>query len=335
MAGLAQGSRVRSDDGEIRFLPTAAMRDVGVPPDAEMHWLSAEQSNSSVIVGDLAIVKLFRRVTAGPHPEAEMGRYLTEQGFAGAAPLLGEVVRVAANGKSYALAIAQGFIRNQGDAFTWTLDLLLRRLSDLAGGDETAADDAERHVDYNAFARLLGCRIGEMHAVLARESGNPDFAPVRANPDQARQWAQQAEQQLAAAFTALSAQQQEWSEGAAHDLGRLMASHKRLTDAVHGLAAAAEGTILTGIHGDLHLGQVLVANGDVYIIDFEGEPARPVEVRRSKNSRLRDVAGMMRSFDYAAAVVERKSRESQAHLPDARRSAFLDSFITQATTVLP
>ena len=332
MAGLAQASRVRSDDGEIRFLPTAAMRAVSIAPDVEMNWLSAEQSNSSVIVGDVAIVKLFRRVAAGPHPEAEMGRYLTEQGFAGAAPLFGEVVRVGANGESHALAIAQGFIRNQGDAFTWTLDLLLRHLSDLAGGDETAANDANRHEDYDAFARLLGRQLGEMHAVLARETDNPDFAPVRAGPELTRQWAQQAERQLATAFSALSAQQA-WSEGAEHDLDRLVAARQRLTEAVHGLAAAAEGTILTRIHGDLHLGQVLVANGEVYIIDFEGEPARPVELRRSKNSRLRDVAGMIRSFDYAAAVVERKSRESQAHLSDTRRRTFLDGFITQAAAV--
>ncbi|HET8995072.1 MAG TPA: putative maltokinase, partial [Acetobacteraceae bacterium] len=328
--GLSNGSTIRSDDGEIRFLPTAVMREVTVPPDADMNWLSAEQSNSSVIVGDVAILKLFRRVSDGPHPEAEMGRYLTEQGFSGAAALLGEMVRVGTDGVSHALAIAQSFVRNQGDAFTWTLDLLLRHLSDLAGGDETAAADAERHEDYDAFARLLGCRLGEMHAILARETDNPDFAPVPATHEMAAQWGQQAERQLAAAFAALESQH-EWSESATHDMERLAAARESLTQAVHRLAAAADGAVLTRIHGDLHLGQVLVANGAVYIIDFEGEPAKPVEVRRAKNSRLRDVAGMIRSFDYAAAVVERKSRESQAHLADARRTTFLDSFITQAT----
>ena len=100
-------------------------------------------------------------------------------------------------------------------------------LSDLAGGDETAAGDAERHEDYDAFARLLGSRLGEMHAVLARETDNPDFAPVPADTELAQQWAQQAERQLATAFSALSAQQQERSEGAVHDLDRLMAARER------------------------------------------------------------------------------------------------------------
>ena len=131
-----------------------------------------------MIVGDVAMLKLFRRVAAGPHPEAEMGRYLTEQGFANIAPLLGEMVRVDADGERHALAVAQGFIRNQGDAWTWTLDLLMRGLSDLTAGTEGAqATETEQHEDYGAIATLLGRRLGEMHAVLARDTNDPAFAP--------------------------------------------------------------------------------------------------------------------------------------------------------------
>jgi maltose alpha-D-glucosyltransferase/alpha-amylase len=97
------------------------------------------------------------------------------------------------------------------------------------------------------------------------------------------------------------------------------------------LARSAHGATLTRIHGDLHLGQVLVANGDVYIIDFEGEPVKPVAQRRAKNHPLRDVAGMIRSFDYAGAVVKRKSLANQAHVADPSRDAFLDSFVERAT----
>jgi maltose alpha-D-glucosyltransferase / alpha-amylase len=331
MTGLAQARTIPAGGGEVRFLPTYAMQDVTVEPNAEMQWLTAEQSNSSVIVGAVAILKVFRRVVAGPHPEAEMGRYLTEQGFANAAPLLGEVVRVAEDGASHALAIAQGFIRNQGDAFTWTLDLLMRGLSDLVGADETATTGAESHEEYNAFAGILGRRVGELHAVLARPTDNPDFAPEPANEALTRQWAQQARLQLDAAFEAL-ATHQEWSESGTQDLATLVMRRASLNALIDRLAASGRNAMLTRIHGDLHLGQVLVANGDAYIIDFEGEPAKPLEARRAKNSRLRDVAGVLRSFDYAAAVVERKSSESQAHIAEARRSTFLRSFIEQASS---
>ena len=331
MAGLAAGTTITTQAGEIRFEPTSRMADTIVPPDAEMKWLSVEQSNSSMIVGDVAMLKLFRRVTTGPHPEAEMGRYLTEQGFANIAPLLGEIVRVDPDGERHALAIAQGFIRNQGDAWTWTLDLLMRGLSDLtAGTEEAQATSTEQHEDYDTIATLLGRRLGEMHAILARDTNDPSFTPETAGADTAEQWAAQAEQQLTAAFAALDSQK-EWDDAAAPDLAAVNSVRERLVETVQELARSGPGSTLTRIHGDLHLGQVLVANGDVYIIDFEGEPAKPMALRREKNHRLRDVAGMIRSFDYAAAVVKRKSLASHAHVADPSRDAFLRSFVERGT----
>jgi maltose alpha-D-glucosyltransferase/alpha-amylase len=143
------------------------------------------------------------------------------------------------------------------------------------------------------------------------------------------QWAAQAEQQLVAAFAALDARQ-EWDAESAQDLAIVMAERESICAAVHRLAEAGRGTMLTRIHGDLHLGQLLVANGDIYIIDFEGEPVKPVALRRAKNNRLRDVAGILRSFDYAAAVMKRRSVATQAHVADPQRDAFLRTFIERA-----
>jgi maltose alpha-D-glucosyltransferase/alpha-amylase len=331
MTGLARGTVVATDAGSIRFGPTSRMAATQVPPDAEMQWLQVEQSNSSMIIGDVAMLKLFRRVASGPHPEAEMGRYLTEQGFANIAPLLGEVVRIDNEGERHALAIAQGFIRNQGDAWTWTLDLLMRGLSDLTAGTEEAnASSTEQHEDYDTIATLLGRRLGEMHAILARDTNDPAFVPETAGGTMTEQWTAQAVQQLGGAFAALDAQK-EWEEAAAQDLAAVTPLRERLADIVQDLARSGPGSTLTRIHGDLHLGQVLVANGDVYIIDFEGEPAKPMVQRREKNHRLRDVAGMIRSFDYAAAVVKRKSLASHAHVADPSRDAFLRTFVERGT----
>jgi maltose alpha-D-glucosyltransferase / alpha-amylase len=169
-----------------------------------------------------------------------------------------------------------------------------------------------------------------MHAILARDTNDPSFAPEMSGIDTAEQWAAQAEQQLAAAFAALDAQK-EWDEAAARDLAAVNSVRERLVETVQELARSGSGSTLTRIHGDLHLGQVLVANGDVYIIDFEGEPAKPMALRRAKNNRLRDVAGMIRSFDYAAAVVKRKSLASHAHVADPSRDAFLRSFVERGT----
>ncbi len=324
--GLSAGEA----SGEIRFEPTSRMAETTVPPDAEMKWLSVEQSNSSMIVGDVAMLKLLRRVSAGPHPEAEMGRYLTERGFANIAPLLGEVVRLDPEGERHVLAIAQGFIRNQGDGWTWTLDLLTRGLADLTVGTEAAqAAEAEQHEDYGSIALLQGRRLAEMHEVLSRETNDPAFSPEPASGEVVNQWAQQATDQLAAAYAALELPR-EWENEATQDLTKVMEARDKLANAVRRVAGSGRGSLLTRIHGDLHLGQLLVANGDIYIIDFEGEPVKPLAQRRAKNHRLRDVAGMLRSFDYAAAVMKRKSIATQAHVADPNRDAFLGTFVERA-----
>ena len=324
LSGLAQSDIIAIDRGMIRFEPTSRMREIIVPDGVEMNWVSAEQSNSSVIVGNIAVIKMFRRITDGPHPEAEMGRYLTEQGFASTPALLGEVVRIDSDGTRHALAIAQAFVRNQGDGWTWTMDLLLRGLSDITGGDERAVADAVNHTDYVRFATLLGHRLGEMHLVLASGSPDPAFEPVTATAATAAEFAERVKNQLSACYGALAA-----AEGA--DRQMMESAREALIAKLPALAQAVDGQKLTRIHGDMHLGQILVCNGDVSIIDFEGEPAKPVEVRRGKDHPLRDVAGMIRSFNYAAAVVARRSQASHAHLSDKQVSEFLESFVERAT----
>ena len=331
MAGFVGRRRIETDDGEIRFEATDRMRDVTVDHDADINWLSAEQSNSSLIIGNVAILKLFRRVVSGPHPEAEMSRFLTEHGFANTPPLLGEMVHIGNDGTRHTLAVAQGFVRNQGDAWTWTLDWLTRALSNLAGAEEAEATDPAQFADYDAIATLLGQRLGEMHNVLAQPSEDRAFAPEQADHQTARMFAERAERQLTSACAAVEAQPDLDAISAAN-AERLLAGRQPVIRAVHQLARNVEGAALTRVHGDLHLGQLLVSSGDLYIIDFEGEPARPLHERRRKTSRLRDVAGIIRSLDYAAAVVRRRSRASQAPLSGARSDAFLDTFRQRANT---
>jgi maltose alpha-D-glucosyltransferase / alpha-amylase len=330
LSGLLQKDAIETDRGVIAFEPTSRMAGVTVPDEPEMHWISAEQSNSSVIVDEIAIIKLFRRVTEGFHPEAEMGRYLTENGYASTPALLGEVVRIDPDSTRHTLCIAQAFVRNQGDAWTWTTDLLLRELSEFTSG-EHAADDDDPYGDYRPFAELLGRRIGEMHVVLARQSDNPAFAPEQGTAAFRDAVIARIQDQVHVAYRGLANAQDLESTEATADYATMQTVREALPRHIAQLAQGLTDETLIRIHGDLHLGQVLVSSGDVMIIDFEGEPAKPVEMRRGKEHPLRDVAGMIRSFDYAAAVVKRRSESSHAHISDDRVKEFLDGFVQTAT----
>ena len=121
LASLEAGRVEKLPDGEVRWLATSQAIPAA-PPDTEIRRLSAEQSNTSLILGEIAVVKIIRRVQTGRHPQTEMTRYLTEHGYANSPALLGEMVRVDADGTPQTLIIAERFVRNQGDAWQWTLD---------------------------------------------------------------------------------------------------------------------------------------------------------------------------------------------------------------------
>jgi maltose alpha-D-glucosyltransferase/alpha-amylase len=317
-------------DGELQALPTSHMAAVEIAEDAEIRRLSAEQSNSSLIVGDAAVIKLVRRLTGGVHPETEMGRFLTEAGYANIPALLGEIVRIDAQGTPHTLVVVQAFIRNQGDGWQWTLDLLNRAGEDnaFAQQETSGADAGDTLATYRGFAAAMGRRLGELHALLARPTADRDFAPEPAAGGDVSAWAEAAHAQLLAAFDAIDAIMT-WDRPEAAAAALLLREHRAaLLDSLAGLAAAGLGTLRTRIHGDFHLGQVLVAQGDAYLIDFEGEPAKPLAQRRVKASPLRDVAGLLRSFDYAAASAI-GSRASGPGGAD-RHEALLRRFRTEA-----
>ncbi|GAB3550069.1 maltose alpha-D-glucosyltransferase [Noviherbaspirillum agri] len=303
---LRARASIPSADGEIRFLPTDALEAVDIDTEPAVRRLSAEQSNSSLVLADTMVLKVIRRLLPGMHPEAEMGRYLTALGYANSPQMLGEVTRIGADGTRHTMMMLQQFIHNQGDAWQWMLDTLARwiqqaAMPETAAASETSTDISDPQDDLVQLSARLGHRLGEMHAALATPTDNPDFAPEAATEEDTQDWAEMARRQLEAAFDVISARTEWSSDAEARRVSWLIGMREQLLQKLDELAAAGVGALRIRIHGDFHLGQVLVAHGDVYIVDFEGEPAKSLDQRRGKASPMRDVAGLMRSFDYAAA----------------------------------
>ncbi len=315
--GVIRAMRARAvvqvEGGEIRCTATSHLDALDVPETANIQRLSAEQSNSSLIVGGMIVMKIIRRVMEGINPEVEMVRYLTEKGYANTPPLLGEVARVPAKGEGHSMIVAQAFVQNQGDAWQYTLDYLQRFTEAVGTSGRSRSDEADQLANYAAFARSMGTRLGELHALLAKPSDNEAFNPVAAKPADAKAWSEGAKTQLTLAFDALAAIKELPDEAAQRSVAFVLKNRAAILASLPALAKAGAGSLQTRVHGDFHLGQILVASADAYIIDFEGEPSKPLPARRAKSSPMRDVAGLLRSFDYAAAA----ARISYASSPSA------------------
>lgn len=279
----------------------------------------AEQSNSSVMLGEQFILKIFRKVESGVNPDAEVSGFLLDHGFHNTAKLLGGVEYRAKDEEPMTVAILQEFVPNQGDAWKYTVDALVRyyenaqartdweRLISGAKGHvldlASAPLSAEAHELMQTYvepANLLGRRTAEMHLALTDFDAGPDFRPEPFADD----YRQGLYYGLYASVNRVMELLSERAPGMAPETAelayRVLARADELRRRVRRLRETRINTVRIRIHGAFHLAQVLYTGKDFYIIDFEGDPWRPMSERRLKRSALRDVAGMLRSFEYAA-----------------------------------
>ncbi len=281
----------------------------------------AEQSNSSIIFGDQYILKVFRKLEEGINPDIEIGLFLTDQSFASTPQVLGTIEYVRKHSESaeppvpmYA-AILQKFVANQGDAWKFTLEALTGFFERaLPNGDAPALPSthpfelmkqqlppvARQTIgDYLESAKLLGTRTAQMHAALSSSETNPDFAPQSFNRESFASLRNEMVHEADRAFGLLREKQASLKGEAALSAQRLLAAEADVRSRFDSLRDRDLSAVVIRHHGDYHLGQVLYTGNDFVIIDFEGEPARPLSQRRQRAFAMRDVAGMVRSFSYA------------------------------------
>jgi maltokinase len=301
-AMLAEQRTVTGDTAVVNFYWLEGVDPPG--PDTQVRAMGAEQSNSSVVLDDAYVLKAFRRLEAGDNPELEMLRFLTEREFPNIAELVGWI-DYSGELMDATLGVAQRFIAGGRDG--WELAL------------EELGSDPEAFV---ARMEDLGAVIARMHTALASDPNDPAFAPEEPSMESTSLIMATLDEQIERLFVDLPSDNP--------DLEPIAHRGEEVRDRLSLLSHIGSGGKLIRHHGDLHLGQTLLAGGrdPIWIVlDFEGEPARPLLERRRKRSPLRDVAGMLRSFAYAASAAE---IQRGAHAPEGweerTREAFLAGY---------
>jgi len=301
--------------GKLLFRPTAAFAALAgdgidamavTPP-------SAHSSNTVVTLGEQLFLKGYRRLRPGINPELEVGRFLTEVArFPNCVPVAGALEYAADDGSVMTLAIVQAYVPNQGDGWDYTLAYLERHLESLRTFDAPQPEDV--HGGFLALIHTLGERTAELHLALSTQSGDAAFDPQPVTTEDVRQWRERAGAEAARTLELLSERLSELSPEVQDDAKRLLSHAQEVRQRVAEFPLEGQDGLKTRYHGDYHLGQVLVSRNDFLIIDFEGEPARTFEERRQRSSALRDVAGMVRSFNYAHWSALRRVAQSADEL---------------------
>lgn len=305
LAGFPEGRVLEGDaGGRLRWNLLVPPDEIPAGSDASSRVFRGEQSNSSIVYGDRLMLKVFRKIREGTNPEVEIGAFLTKSTSFTAFPRLMGTIELETDSGVTTVAAAQAYIPSVGDAWAW----ITERIND--PGVRPATIEG---------AGVLGRRTGEMHVAFA--SGKTEtFAPEVASGAYAEAVGAEARLELHDTIDQLERR----GVGGALALGDALDTS---LDALRYL----EGTLITRVHGDYHLGQVLrTSDDDFAILDFEGEPTRSLEERRAKASPLRDVAGMLRSFDYAAETARRSAGGVESEDIDewyaTARASFLDGY---------
>ncbi len=350
--------RMRGERSQVRCRSTRRLRQREPSDDLVPSVLGAEQSNTSIIFGEQFIMKLFRRLGVpggggGANPDVEVGQFLTERAsFPNTPPTLGSIEYVSGREELRTLAALQLYVPNEGDAWRLTLDMLSsyfeRVLTEepespvlvgtflpfkITDAPPTAGDAIG---PYLQSAEQLGTRTAELHLALASDSEDPAFAPEEFTAHNVRSFYQSMRNLTRSAMRAIRRQIDVIPEDVLPQARQLLESEQALISRVASLLDGGLGGLRIRTHGDFHLGQVLYTGRDFYIIDFEGEPARPLSERRMKRSPLRDVAGMLRSFDYAAWTALEEHQRRWGGASDAERdrlNAWADFWRRSVTAV--
>ncbi len=297
----AQNEKVPFASGEVRFEAGDAAELLGAGEFQSVQALGAESTNSSVVLDDRIFLKAYRRLEPGPNPDIEMTRFLARAGFREIASHVGSVAFIGEERTELIALFAN--VRNQGDAWTYTLNHLERFLGDLlADGDQLSAP----HELFNSQMHTLGKRVGQMHALLAAEKLDPAFAPEPLEHEDFVRWTGSAEAQLGALLQAISQRLPTMNEPSRTHAQKLLSLRQRTFERIIELTRPAVDAVKSRHHGNLHLGKVLLAADDFLITGFEGDASLPLQVRRRKDSPLRDIASLLNSLDYArVAALER------------------------------
>src|SRR5256885_11002838 len=274
------------------------------------HVLNAEQSNSSMLFDNKFFLKLYRKVEDGINPDVEITRFLTEQtDFPNVPAFVGALEYRRAKAEPTVVCLLQRAVPNEGNVWTLTVDALgryydrvLERKGDLQNEIAPPAGLLEELIGgvYPEKVNLLGQRTGELHLALASRSDHAAFAPEPFNAMTQRSVYQSMRTSLRRAFTSLQKKLSDVPVKFRDEAREVLAAEKEILSREKRLLDRRTNAAKIRIHGDYHLGQLLYTGKDFVILDFEGEPARPLSDRKMKRSALRDVAGMMRSFQYAA-----------------------------------
>ncbi|MCO5130835.1 MAG: maltose alpha-D-glucosyltransferase [Xanthobacteraceae bacterium] len=326
---LRDHETVVEGDARLEFRGTDALSCR--PRDAieRVEAVDAEQSNSTALIDRDYVVKIYRKLEPGINPEIEVGRFLTEAAhFANSPAFLGSIELVEGERRS-AVGIVHAYLQNQGDAWSVTaayLDRYVERQRLPASAD--ADIESEDQTSYLLHMAQVGRRVAEMHVALASRDDIADFRPEPVTDDDLATWTDDIVTRADRIARDLANLARPASDRAS--IEPFAAACANLRPRLRRLAQHAMAIPKIRHHGDLHLGQMLIVKDDIFIIDFEGEPRRPLHERRRKAPAARDVAGLMRSIDYSTtAALERATKIA----PDdqGRLAAALQAWRERAT----